>query len=65
MSTRGRGTRHAAACEGDDALLLSTAAAGGEAVVLPGDGADGAPTGGVGALLRWPRSGEEKAAARR
>ncbi|MDY0812699.1 Vms1/Ankzf1 family peptidyl-tRNA hydrolase [Kitasatospora purpeofusca] len=44
----------------DDALLLSTAAAGGEAVVLPGDGAaDGTPAGGVGALLRWPRSDRE------
>ncbi|GGR36399.1 baeRF2 domain-containing protein [Streptomyces roseolus] len=50
----------------DDALLLSTAAAGGEAVVLPGDGeGDGTPAGGVGALLRWPRSDEEKAAAER
>ncbi|MFC8727592.1 baeRF2 domain-containing protein [Streptomyces bacillaris] len=48
----------------DDALLLSTAAAGGEAVVLPGDSEDGTPAGGVGALLRWPLSDEEKAAQR-
>ncbi|MEU3610181.1 Vms1/Ankzf1 family peptidyl-tRNA hydrolase [Streptomyces sp. NPDC035033] len=46
----------------DDALLIGTAAAGGEAVLVPGDGA--VPAGGVGALLRWPRGEEERAAQR-
>ncbi|MFE6224060.1 MULTISPECIES: Vms1/Ankzf1 family peptidyl-tRNA hydrolase [unclassified Streptomyces] len=57
------GAEHPRSARADDALLLSTAAAGGEAVVLPGDGAEGAPAGGIGALLRWPMSSEERAAA--
>jgi hypothetical protein len=55
------GAGHPSPARADDALVLSTAAAGGEAVVVPGDGT---PAGGVGALLRWPRSEQERSAQR-
>ncbi|WP_282695322.1 Vms1/Ankzf1 family peptidyl-tRNA hydrolase [Streptomyces sp. CC208A] len=60
------GAEPARPARADDALLIGTAAAGGEAVLVPGDGtADGGvPAGGVGALLRWPRGEEERAAQR-
>ncbi|MFC8981222.1 Vms1/Ankzf1 family peptidyl-tRNA hydrolase [Streptomyces sp. NPDC057411] len=48
------GAEHPHAARADDALLCSAVAAGGEAFVVPGDGGDGSPAGGIGALLRWP-----------
>ncbi|MFD0368146.1 Vms1/Ankzf1 family peptidyl-tRNA hydrolase [Streptomyces sp. NPDC059071] len=58
----GAGSPHAA--RADDALVLSAAATGGEAVMVPGDSSADIPAGGIGALLRWPRSGPEEAADR-
>ncbi|MFF9197743.1 Vms1/Ankzf1 family peptidyl-tRNA hydrolase [Streptomyces sp. NPDC014779] len=48
----------------DDALVLCAALSGGEAVMVPGDGSDGTPAGGIGAILRWPRSEPERQADR-
>ncbi|MER7521089.1 Vms1/Ankzf1 family peptidyl-tRNA hydrolase [Streptomyces sp. NPDC126499] len=59
------GAQHPHAERADDALVLCAAVAGGEAVVVPGDGsADAVPAGGIGALLRWPRSEQEESADR-
>ncbi|MGW5424811.1 hypothetical protein [Streptomyces sp. NPDC003943] len=53
------GVGHPQQARADDALVRCAVATGGEAVLVP---TTDTVAGGIGALLRWPRSAEEAAA---
>ncbi|MCX2180575.1 hypothetical protein KV205_08560 [Streptomyces sp. SKN60] len=58
------GTAQPRPVRADDALVLCATTTGAEAVMVPGDRSDGGPAGGIGAILRWPRSEPEATADR-